>query len=402
MVTIALDSNDKVRISYYDKYHDRLRYGTNASGSWSKQSIDFNLGLNVDFQFEDEPGTDIYIDSNNKVHISYIKLSNCVHQWNGLWRCDVSIRYITNKNGFWDAETVYSYTGDGQYLYPPSIAVDSYNKVHIAFTFCDFTYDWLYYASNDHNVKNVDGCELIEESANWVVCKLPVGSWRPPYEWNYPGLFPSIAIDSDNKVHIIHSEWHWGNLLYTTNAGGAWDTYVADVTGYYAETTALTHDSIAIDPAGRIRTSYHDFINKDLKYGYCPDKDKPNLRVETCQYCLQNQIPRGSRLQLTDVTKNFIPPCGRNRPSPWAVASVTTYKLSSDSTITHSDRSIGSRMIPALSVGAQSKGTTTVTIPTDITPGVIYYLGVCADDTSRNQELNKNDNCVFIDYFQAT
>jgi hypothetical protein len=96
---------------------------------------------------------------------------------------------------------------------------------------------------------------------------------------------------------------------------------------------------------------------------------------------------------------------GAGRDAPAEIVQIGVEKgLDKDTItkITHSDRSIGSRMVPALSVGAQSTGTTTVTIPTDITPGVTYYLGVCADDTGRNQELNENDNCVFIDYFQAT
>ena len=61
--SIAVDSNNKVHISYQDfTYHD-LKYATNASGSWVTSIIDSAGGVGL--------YSSIAVDSNNKVHISY-------------------------------------------------------------------------------------------------------------------------------------------------------------------------------------------------------------------------------------------------------------------------------------------------------------------------------------------
>jgi len=61
--SIALDSNDRVHISYYDDTNEDLKYATNASGSWQTYTIDSGGAVGE--------YTSIAIDSNDKVHISY-------------------------------------------------------------------------------------------------------------------------------------------------------------------------------------------------------------------------------------------------------------------------------------------------------------------------------------------
>lgn len=351
--SIAIDSNNKVHISYYDK-EDRLRYATNASGSWVTRTVDSNLGLNRSFR--DEPGTSIAIDSNNRVHISYPKISGST----------VFIRYATNKNGYWTTETVYSYSGDIMYLYPPSIAIDSSNKVHIAFTFCDYVYDYLYYATN--------------ASGNWAI------SWLPPYS-GYPGLFPSMAIDFNNKVHITHSEWTYGRLWYTTNANqsSSWNAYVADdVSGYIEDT------SIAVNSNNKVHTSYYEKIYRDLKYGRCPNIPDGNMPDMVITYIDKPTVVyRGISFSVTDITQNFVPPCYGGTLTR---SSITRYRLSSDSTITPSDPSVGYRRVPPLAGGASSTGTVIVTIPESFPTGY-YYFAACADDDNEISERVESNNC---------
>ena len=74
--SIAIDSNGYVHISYYDCGEltggfctkGDLKYATNASGSWKTYTIDS----------EGDVGewTSIAIDSNGKVHISYLDDTN--------------------------------------------------------------------------------------------------------------------------------------------------------------------------------------------------------------------------------------------------------------------------------------------------------------------------------------
>ena len=65
--SIAVDSNNKVHISYRDNGSTNsdkdLKYATNVSGSWVTSTVDGAGQVGV------EPS--IGIDSNNKIHISY-------------------------------------------------------------------------------------------------------------------------------------------------------------------------------------------------------------------------------------------------------------------------------------------------------------------------------------------
>ena len=121
--SIALDSNNKVHISYYDSSNSALKYATNASGSWAASTID-SIGDVGKY-------TSIAIDSNNKVHISYYDDTND------------DLKYATNASGSWVSYAVDSTGNVGAYT---SIAVDSNNKVHISYY--DDTNDDLKYATN--------------------------------------------------------------------------------------------------------------------------------------------------------------------------------------------------------------------------------------------------------------
>ncbi|MBI4680515.1 MAG: hypothetical protein HY753_04750 [Nitrospirae bacterium] len=59
----AIDSNNKVHISYWDATNYDLKYATNASGVWVTSTIDSTGDVGR--------YTSIAVDSNNKAHISY-------------------------------------------------------------------------------------------------------------------------------------------------------------------------------------------------------------------------------------------------------------------------------------------------------------------------------------------
>ena len=61
--SIAVDSNDKVHISYRDTSNQDLKYATNSSGSWIQSTIDSSGTTGWD--------TSIAIGLSNIVHISY-------------------------------------------------------------------------------------------------------------------------------------------------------------------------------------------------------------------------------------------------------------------------------------------------------------------------------------------
>ncbi|MBI3609709.1 MAG: DUF11 domain-containing protein [Nitrospirae bacterium] len=112
---IALDKEGNVHISYswiggfgWD-WMDRLRYATNASGSWVTEDVDSNIHASY---------TSVAIDSLSHVHISYYDSAN------------KDLRHATNAFCGWVTETVDSNGSVGQFN---SIALDSSNNVHISY-----------------------------------------------------------------------------------------------------------------------------------------------------------------------------------------------------------------------------------------------------------------------------
>ncbi len=68
----------------------------------------------------------------------------------------------------------------------------------------------------------------------------------------------SMAVDSNNNVHIAYADQLSGQLKYATNVSGSWTTYTIDKTSYYI--------SLALDSNNNVHISYYDPINHDLKY----------------------------------------------------------------------------------------------------------------------------------------
>jgi subtilase family serine protease len=76
-----------------------------------------------------------------------------------------------------------------------------------------------------------------------------------------------------------------------------------------------------------------------------------------------------------------------------AGASTTSYRFSTDTTITAADPLLTTtRAVPALGAGSSSNGIVTVTIPASIAAGT-YYLGACADHANAVVEYVESNNC---------
>ncbi len=108
--SLAIDSTDKVHISFYDARNNDLKYVTNKSGSWVIETVDSEEHVGVD--------NSLAIDSTDKVHIGYFDESNS------------DLKYATNKSGSWVTETVDSVGYVGGHT---SLAIDSTDKVHISY-----------------------------------------------------------------------------------------------------------------------------------------------------------------------------------------------------------------------------------------------------------------------------
>src|SRR4030042_304931 len=161
--SIAVDSNNYVHISYYDRGNGNLKDATNASGSWVTEPVD-SVGIYADIY----TGTysSIAVDSNNKVHISYRDITN------------QNLKYATNASGSWVIQTVDSTRNVEA---STSIAVDSNNYVHISY------YDLMNYGLN----------YATNASGSWVIQTVDS-------DLGTVGAYASMALDSNNKIHISY------------------------------------------------------------------------------------------------------------------------------------------------------------------------------------------------------
>jgi M6 family metalloprotease-like protein len=111
---------------------------------------------------------------------------------------------------------------------------------------------------------------------------------------------------------------------------------------------------------------------------------QPDLVVSALSFS-SSSVRRGRSFTVTDTTAN----------SGMATAggSTTRYRLSTDATITGSDRLLtGSRSVLSMAAGASNSGSRSVTVPTSVPVGT-YFLGACADDLSAVTESNEANNC---------
>ena len=210
-VSIALDTEGKAHISYFDIPNRILKYATNSSGAWQI----YNLYSTGELGYS----TNIALDSKDNVHIIYISdLSNN------------TLKYATNASGIWKINII---DNSGDAGWQTSIAIDSKDNVHISYN--DSANMDLKYATNTSGVWET---YIVDDSG---------------------GSYMSIALDSSDNVHISYN-YSTNYLKYTTNVSGQWKTYTIDsgAVGEYASMVTDTKDNIHI--------SYHDHNNFRLKY----------------------------------------------------------------------------------------------------------------------------------------
>ncbi|HDZ86756.1 MAG TPA: hypothetical protein ENH57_03580 [Actinobacteria bacterium] len=200
---ITVDSNGKKHIVATDLIADKIRYGNNTTGSWVFET----------FGVTDDTPTSIVTDSNNKAHLSIFN--------NG----PDDLKYATNSSGSMVVTTIDTSGVVGVFN---DIALDSSGKVHIA-----YSTGW---ASSNNTLKYATNT-----SGDWTTETI---------DTNDEGNGASIAIDSDDKVHISHVRGT--SLYYTTNASGSWvSTSTGSGSGVQVKST-----SIAIDSNSKMHISY--------------------------------------------------------------------------------------------------------------------------------------------------
>ena len=216
-ISMVIDSIGKVHIGYQESNGDLL-YSTNASGSWVSTVVDVGV-------WPTDPA--IAVDTNNKIHISYFDLIN------------FDLKYASNSSGTWQKSVIVNGGAVGPLpYYASAIAVDKNRKVHIGY-YDDASPDSVKYVTNVSGNWQITTIENIGLAAGWQL---------------------SIAVDQSIAVHMAYYNWTNDELKYATNASGSWIKIKAST----GDDSGIGNMSLALDNSGMVHISY--ITNGGLKH----------------------------------------------------------------------------------------------------------------------------------------
>lgn len=201
--SLAIDSNDRVHVSYLDETNDVLWYVNNTgsdANKWDKYLIQTIGGGEGAAYYQ---WCSIAVDYKNKVHICGA----------GNHPTEFRLMYYTNTGSTsgtnFDMFTASVDTGQG-FSYE-TIAIDRQNRAHIAYWVYDDTAGegGLYYCNNTGS----DGLQW----ASYCIDDRAVTA----------GRFPSIAVDDNSKAHIVYYNSGMKQIWYATVAPAFIPSYAA-------------------------------------------------------------------------------------------------------------------------------------------------------------------------------
>jgi hypothetical protein len=187
---IAIDSNDRVHIVFYDAstgpYQILYKKSTNGGTTWTSKRLTWTTS--------NSESPDIAIDSKDHIHL--------VWQENISGNSEIYHRKSTDGGATWSGAK--QLTSNKGYSYYPAIAIDTNNNIHVAWR--DDTSGF----TEIHYMNSTDG------GSTWVSKRLTWAKW-----FNYR---PDIAIDSNDHIYVV---WSDGLNIFgkkSTNGGTTWTT----------------------------------------------------------------------------------------------------------------------------------------------------------------------------------
>jgi hypothetical protein len=282
--SIAVDDQGALHVSYYDETKGRLKYASNASGSWVTEVVDDGSDAAAG-QPPHDVGRDsaIAVDTTGAAHIAYFDLSKG------------TLRYARGTHGAWQMTTVDESGRVGRFA---SIAVDRDARPHVGYY--DLAHGDLRYATlvrqrgrteprwkvtvvdragdvGQHTSTAVDIEGRVHMSyfdhTRGVVkhaLKNPGSPWVLEDVARSRGgaAFTDISMDAEGRLHVAYYDGKSGALGYAI--GRSSDG--APVDGYRWRAGAVdrvgrtgTDASLATDPEGNVSISYRDAGQGDLR-----------------------------------------------------------------------------------------------------------------------------------------
>lgn len=190
--------------------------------------------------------TSIAVDSSDAIHIGYRILNDSGSEpW-------FDLKYALKTGPIWDISRVDG-AGNGFGLHPVSVALNSSDSVHIAYTNVSYGIGSIRLADGGPSGWNITevsadgeiGTMCLDSQGYAHFCIGVVVEWTPmlAYSTNTGGswsleviqgtegtYYASIAVDSEDHVHMFYTP-NDGALHHATNSEGPWKTQLIDESG---------------------------------------------------------------------------------------------------------------------------------------------------------------------------
>ncbi len=258
--SVAVDSNGGIHVSYYDEFHEDLKYAYYNGSQWEIEFVDAagSVGLY----------SSIDIDSENRPAISYRDEGN------------TTLKYAYKDNGNWDTETVDWNENVGTHT---SLKLDAQDRPYIAYFFQTNVMYLAYWTGSSWTIEEVrfpayfNSLELTSSGepcvSNYYPCAAGIGRLYYHYKdasgWQAEqvnttgckGAYCSLELDTNDNPYIAGYDCDAGGLFLHSKGTGSWDDFQVD-SGLYVG----MHCDLLLDEQNNPHISYHDGNYGDLKY----------------------------------------------------------------------------------------------------------------------------------------
>ncbi len=283
VASVAIDRQGALHIGYVDKDNANLKYATNSTGSWVIETLgDAATGGIAHTAISVHPAT-------NAVHIMAVNGSDT----------NADLKHYTNETGTWLNSTISNPSEDEGYGVKADL--DSDGNLHVVFireagSVSGTAYDYLILASRINGVwqnqtislsanrlAGVQGItfDMAIDSQSQIHVTFQgrnalgrilhhgvLSSVNPSSSWVLTqraalGLWPGLAIDSNDNVHLsYHTAESAKNQYYQKYTSGAWSSGIETSAtsdgshgAYYNEMTTDSNDDVFIFARGEVVSS---------------------------------------------------------------------------------------------------------------------------------------------------
>ncbi|MGB0312916.1 MAG: putative Ig domain-containing protein, partial [Poseidonia sp.] len=283
--SVAIDRQGAIHIAYIDDNNDKLRYATNASGSWVFTTLG-NSTIDLDNEGDPRLGRGTAIVVHPITDAVHVVATNYVNSSRGL-------SYHTNEGGSWVNETITDMTKDEGH--DPAMAMDADGNLYVAH-YCSTSCNDLRLSSridgvwqnetvsSSGDIGSTPDIAIDSQGTIHIVSRYDANGGRIHLHSGTPGSWtaqtglsgnyahwPVVEVDSNDAVHIAyHYAWIAKDVMYMTNASGSWSTpsKVEEYGGWGSVMAIDANDDIFIPNIHASTVSHDDELQLTTVQGY--------------------------------------------------------------------------------------------------------------------------------------